>query len=106
MYPTGLHMCTQLGTVGVMQNEALDPDSLALIGAVKAELGRRGVSGVALTDVLDLGRNAIYERLRGKKAFTTTDLIKICQYLDISLETLIASARVGAASSGRQQVAA
>jgi hypothetical protein len=60
--------------------------------AVRAELARRGKSGMDLIPVLGLGRNAIYDRLNGSIALDSDELEKILVYLGITLDTLLASA--------------
>ena len=69
--------------------------SLRLTGAVKAELARRDLSGVDLVVPLKLNRNAIYSRLKGERAFDTNELEAIANFLEISMDTLLASAAVG-----------
>lgn len=60
--------------------------------AVKAELARHGKTGADLVPVLNLGRNAVYARLREEAPFDTDQLSRIAAMLGISLETLFASA--------------
>lgn len=60
--------------------------------AVRAELARRGKSGMDLIPILGLGRNAIYDRLNGKTALDAVELEKILTFLGISIDTLLASA--------------
>ncbi|MDY0830766.1 hypothetical protein SK224_16645 [Microbacterium sp. BG28] len=42
--------------------------------------------------VLNLGRNAVYDRLRGSVAIDADELEKVLEFLGISVETLLASA--------------
>ena len=60
--------------------------------AVRAELARRGKSGMDLIPVLGLGRNAVYDRLNGAIALDSDELERILVFLGISLDTLLASA--------------
>ncbi|WP_162722396.1 hypothetical protein [Microbacterium sp. PM5] len=45
-----------------------------------------------LIPILELGRNAIYDRLNGKTALDARELEKILVFLGISIDTLLASA--------------
>ena len=66
--------------------------SRRIIGAVKAELARRDLSGADLVPVLGIGRNAVYARLNGERPFETDELAKIVEFLGIDMDTLLASA--------------
>ncbi len=66
--------------------------SRRVIGAVKAELARRDLSGADLVQPLEIGRNAIYSRLKGEQPFETDELSKIVDFLGIDMDTLMASA--------------
>ena len=69
--------------------------SLRIIGAVKAELARRNLSGSDLIEPLSIGKNTLYARLKGERPFETEELAKIADFLGIDVETLIDSARFG-----------
>lgn len=73
---------------------ASTPSSLndRIYRAVKAELARRGKDGSDLVPVLGLGRNAVYDRLRGQIPFDVLELGKVVEFLGITLDTLLASA--------------
>lgn len=60
--------------------------------AILAELARRGKSGMDLVPVLKLGRNAVYDRLRGSVALDAEQIEQILVFLGIDIETLLASA--------------
>lgn len=67
----------------------------SIAAAVKAELARRDLSGNDLAPVLGLGRNAVYSRLRGEQPFDVDELQRIVSFLSISVDDLLASARLG-----------
>lgn len=75
-----------------MNNKTLTP---SVSGAVKAELARQDKTGNELTSLFGKSRDWVYARLRGDKAFTTEDLSKIADYLNISIDDLLESARFG-----------
>ena len=74
--------------------------------AVKAELARRDIDGVALVPVLGIGRNAVYARLRYERPFDTAELEKIATFLGMTLGDLIASAEFGQRFASRRAAAA
>jgi hypothetical protein len=80
-----------MGTLTVMAGNAAGFNA-RIYRAVKAELARRGKDGMDLVPVLGLGRNAVYDRLRGSIPFDVLELGKVVEFLGISLETLLASA--------------
>ena len=65
--------------------------SLRVIGAIKAELARRNLSGADLIPVLEISRNAVYARLRGEKSFELEEVVKVAAFLGIPVETLVAA---------------
>ncbi|WP_291053633.1 hypothetical protein [Herbiconiux sp.] len=69
--------------------------STRVAGAVKAELARRDLSGHDLVEPLRLGRNAVYARLRGERPFDMAELALIVDFLDLSMDELLASAELG-----------
>lgn len=77
-----------------------------LTRAVKAELARLDLDGADLIPVLRIGRNAIYARLRGERAFDTDELAKIAEFMGMTLRDLIDSAEFGMRIADRQAVAA
>lgn len=42
-----------------------------------------------LKDILSLGREAIYRRLRGEVPFTISEVVKICKYFNLSLDIML-----------------
>ena len=70
----------------------LDESSTRIIRAVKAELARRDKTGADLVDVLGLNRNAVYARLGYTKAFDPVELVKVADFLGITITELLASA--------------
>lgn len=60
--------------------------------AVKAEMARHGVTAKDLITVLQLGRNAIYARLRGEVPFNTDELEEITSFIGIDMDTIFKSA--------------
>ncbi len=79
-----------MGTVSGMASNM--EFSARVTRAVKAELARHGLTGADLVPVLKIGRNAVYDRLRGKVAFNTVELEQIATRLGIGLDTLFRSA--------------
>lgn len=75
-----------------MPNMGLDETSTRIIGAVKAESARRGMSGKKLAEALGRDKKYIYERFRYEKPFATSDLEPLAQSIGISVSTLFASA--------------
>lgn len=73
--------------------------SKQVTGAVRAELARRGIDGVALAAPLGLNRNSVYARLREERPFNTDELAAVAAFLDMSVDTLLASAVVGESHS-------
>lgn len=73
--------------------------SFRIIGAVKAELSRRDLSGNDLVEPLGLGRNAVYDRLSYRKAFTTDQLDLIADFLGIPITVLLDSATLAQKSA-------
>lgn len=67
----------------------LTPFTRRVTGAIKAELARRDLSGADLLPVLPLGRNAIYDRLSGKKSWEVEDVAKIADFLGIPISILL-----------------
>lgn len=83
-------MCTNIGTV---PNMGVQTDfSNRVTGAIKAELARRSVDGVALTAPLGLNRNSVYARLRGERPFNTDEVAQTAEFLGMTVEALLASA--------------
>ncbi|NHI16831.1 helix-turn-helix domain-containing protein [Microbacterium excoecariae] len=75
----------------------ISPFSTRTIGAIKAELARRGHDGLDLVPVLGLSRNAVYSRLRGEKSFTLDELAAIARWLGMEPEHLTARPNQAAA---------
>lgn len=70
--------------------------TIAVRGAVRAELARRGIDGVALCEPLALSRNSIYSRLNGPKPFDTDEIEAAAKFLGMTVDQLIKSAELGA----------
>lgn len=64
-------------------------------GAIKAELARRDIDGVALAAPLGLSRNSVYARLRGAQPFDTEEVEKVAAFLGMTVDHLLESARLG-----------
>lgn len=62
--------------------------------AIRAELSRRDLDGVALVEPLGLSRNSIYSRLRGKTPFDTEEVEKVAAFLGITVDQLLDLARL------------
>ncbi|MCC2031799.1 hypothetical protein [Microbacterium allomyrinae] len=73
--------------------------SAQVTGAIKAELARRDIDGVALVDVLELSRNSVYARLRGERPFDTDEIAAASEFLGMSILDLLASASIDAEST-------
>lgn len=58
-------------------------------GAVRAEMGRRGVSGYELARRTKQSNQVIYRRLSGYVGFSLSDVELIAAALDVPLSTLI-----------------
>ncbi|MGN7861491.1 hypothetical protein ACTJI8_13000 [Microbacterium sp. 22303] len=71
----------------------------AVQGAMRAELARRGVDGVALCEPLKLSRNSVYSRLNGTKPFNTDEIEAAAAFLGITVDQLIRSAALGSVES-------
>ena len=71
----------------------------SVTGAVRAELARRGLDGLALAAPLGISRNSVYSRLNGTKPFDTDELAKVADFLEVSIDRLIDSARLGMESN-------
>lgn len=83
-----------MGTVQGMTSE-LQPESARLVGAVRAELARRRLTGKDLVQPLGLSRNAVYARLREEKAFDTNELSNAARFMGLTLDDLMVSAELG-----------
>lgn len=64
-------------------------------GAIKAEIARRDIDGVALAAPLGLSRNSVYARLRGEQPFDTEEVQKVADFLGMTVDRLLESARLG-----------
>lgn len=57
--------------------------------SVRAELARRGMDGVSLTQPLELSRNSVYARLRGAKPFTTDEIARVAEFLGVDIAQIV-----------------
>lgn len=86
-------------------SKTLDVTSARITRAVKAELGRRGLTGVALAPVLGLNRNAVYARLRFERPFDTSELSKIAEFFGMTVDDLLDSAELDRFITDQSEVA-
>jgi len=68
--------------------------SARVTGAIKAELARRDLDGVELAKPLNLSRNSVYSRLRGERPFDTDEIAAAAEFLGMSVDALLDSARI------------
>ncbi len=61
------------------------------IGAVKNSIPRNKKVSAVLTDILKIEKEAVYRRLRMEVPFTFTEIAKVAQHLDISMDDIIDS---------------
>lgn len=82
------------------QQRATAPAPLALgIGSVLSDLKRqRGLSGVRLAELSGLTQSQISRFEHGKVDISVTDLLALCDALEIALEDFMAEARRRAAT--------
>lgn len=65
----------------------------ALAAEVRSLVSRRGVKQTALLPVLGIGQNALSERMNGKTEWKATELIDLCDFLDVDLSGVLAAAK-------------
>lgn len=58
---------------------------------IRAELGRRNISVLALANDIGLNRNTLARRISGASAFTINELDLIAAHIGVPIETLIAT---------------
>lgn len=58
---------------------------------MRAELARRNLPRECLIPVLGIGKNAVYDRLRGTRSFEVEEVAKIAEYLGIAVGDLVAA---------------
>lgn len=73
--------------------------STQVTGAIRAELARRDVDGVELAEPLSLSRNSVYARLRGERPFDTDEIAAVADFLGMTVEALLESARIDGESA-------
>lgn len=82
-----LHESPIFGTVPFMRDTT--EFTCRVAGAMRAEVARLGIDGVALTEPLGLSRNSVYARLRGAKPFSTDEIERAADFLGVPIERLV-----------------
>lgn len=62
-----------------------------LLDAIKGKIPQKDIQTKVLAEILHLGKEAIYRRLRGEVPFTLSESVSIAQALNISLDSILNS---------------
>jgi transcriptional regulator with XRE-family HTH domain len=73
-----------------------DPVRASIGANVRAEMARRGIAQVTISQVIGISQRQISDRLLGRVGFEAKELLQIAQHLEVPLERLMSLDDLGA----------